>query len=211
MARMRCTASIVASVPELVKRHRGRPKRLPSSSATMMASSVGWAKWVPGPTRRVHSLDDRRVGVPGQARTVAAVHVDVFGPVDVVDLRAGAVADPDRLGACDLPARGHPPGEGADRTFAQLPGPGLAVDENLLLLGDDGVQPLVDLLAGRARGLGQLDCHCYLSVRAAPVSVRRRRQHWRCANVHGFLVNSSVEPRLTRWGGERSPEPRNRF
>ena len=42
---------MVASVPELAKRHRGRPKRLASSSATTMASAVGWAKWVPLATR----------------------------------------------------------------------------------------------------------------------------------------------------------------
>ncbi len=52
MARIRWTASIVASVPELQKRHRGSPKRRPSSSATMTASSVGWAKCVPSATRR---------------------------------------------------------------------------------------------------------------------------------------------------------------
>ena len=42
---------MVASVPELAKRHRGSPKRLASSSATTMASAVGWAKWVPLATR----------------------------------------------------------------------------------------------------------------------------------------------------------------
>ena len=41
---------MVASVPELVKRHRGSPNRRASSSATSMAVSVGWAKWVPRPT-----------------------------------------------------------------------------------------------------------------------------------------------------------------
>ena len=60
---MRCTASIVASVPELLKRHSGSPKRSASSSATTIASSVGWAKWVPCVTRRLHRLDDRRVGM----------------------------------------------------------------------------------------------------------------------------------------------------
>jgi hypothetical protein len=40
-ARIRWTASIVASVPELAKRHRGRPNRRARSSATAMASSVG--------------------------------------------------------------------------------------------------------------------------------------------------------------------------
>jgi len=166
---------MVASVPELVKRHKGRPKRFPSSSATMIASSVGWAKLGAPDDPAAHSLDDRRVSMPGQARTVAAVHVNVFGTVDVVYLRADAMTDPHCLRAGYLPARGHPTCKGADCTLAQLPGPGLAVEEDLLLLGDDDVQPFVDLLAGRSRGLGQLDCHWYLSVRAAPVSVRRRR------------------------------------
>ena len=53
MARIRWMASIVASVPELQNRHNGRPNRSASSSATMMASSVGWAKWVPARTRRL--------------------------------------------------------------------------------------------------------------------------------------------------------------
>ena len=43
---------MVASVPELAKRQIGRPKRRLSSSATQMASSVGWAKWVPRATWR---------------------------------------------------------------------------------------------------------------------------------------------------------------
>ncbi len=45
--RAMCTASIVDSVPELVKRHCGSPKRRVSSSATMIEPSVGAAKWVP--------------------------------------------------------------------------------------------------------------------------------------------------------------------
>ena len=44
-------ASIVASVPELANRHSGRPNRSDRLSATVMASSVGWAKWVPRVTR----------------------------------------------------------------------------------------------------------------------------------------------------------------
>ena len=42
---------MVASVPELANRHSGWRKRLASSSATAIASSVGWAKWVPRRTR----------------------------------------------------------------------------------------------------------------------------------------------------------------
>jgi hypothetical protein len=49
--RARWTASIVASVPELLKRHWGRPKRRVSSSATTIEPSVGAAKWVPSSIR----------------------------------------------------------------------------------------------------------------------------------------------------------------
>ncbi len=49
--RARWTASIVASVPELLKRHCGRPKRRFSSVATAIEPSVGAAKWVPSSTR----------------------------------------------------------------------------------------------------------------------------------------------------------------
>ena len=38
---------MVASVPELAKRQLGRPNRAASSAATVTASGVGWAKWVP--------------------------------------------------------------------------------------------------------------------------------------------------------------------
>ncbi len=48
--RIRCTASMVASVPELPNRHSGRPNRRASSSPTASAFWVGWAKWVPRPT-----------------------------------------------------------------------------------------------------------------------------------------------------------------
>ncbi len=45
--RARWTESIVASVPELLNRHCGSPKRRCSSSATAIEPSVGAAKWVP--------------------------------------------------------------------------------------------------------------------------------------------------------------------
>ena len=38
---------MVASVPELANRQRGRPNRPASSRATATAFGVGWAKWVP--------------------------------------------------------------------------------------------------------------------------------------------------------------------
>ena len=46
-ARARWIASIVASVPEFVKRQCGRPQRRRSSSATVIEPSVGAAKCVP--------------------------------------------------------------------------------------------------------------------------------------------------------------------
>ena len=42
----------------------------------------------PAPHPVGHRGDDRRVGVPGDRDAVPAVHVDVLGAVDVVDLRA---------------------------------------------------------------------------------------------------------------------------
>ena len=102
---------MVASVPELANRHSGRPNRRASSSATTMASSVGWAKWVPRATRSRDRLDDRGVRVAGDRRAVAAVHVDVLVAVDVADLGALAVAHPDRLRLGDLPVGGGAAGQ----------------------------------------------------------------------------------------------------
>ena len=51
IARIRRTASMVASVPELQNRHSGRPNRSLSCSAQLTESWVGWAKWVPWATR----------------------------------------------------------------------------------------------------------------------------------------------------------------
>ena len=47
IARIRWTASIVASVPELANRHSGSPNLRVSSSATRIAAGVGCAKCVP--------------------------------------------------------------------------------------------------------------------------------------------------------------------
>ena len=49
------------------------------------------------PDPRADRLDDRWMGVAGHRDAVAAVEVDVLGAVDVVDLRACAMAEPDRL------------------------------------------------------------------------------------------------------------------
>ena len=46
-------ASITDSVPEFVKRQRGKPKRKDRFSATSTASSVGRPKWVPSRWRAV--------------------------------------------------------------------------------------------------------------------------------------------------------------
>ena len=61
----------------------------------------------------LHRRDDRRVGVPGQRDAVPAVEVGVLEAVDVVDLRAAAVADPDRLRLGDLPVGGGASGQAA--------------------------------------------------------------------------------------------------
>jgi hypothetical protein len=56
-------------------------------------------------------LDDGRVSVTGEAGAVASVEVNVFGAIDVVDLRSAPVADPDSLRAGDLPARSDAAGQ----------------------------------------------------------------------------------------------------
>ena len=56
-------------------------------------------------------LDDRRMGMSGNGSAVAAVHVDVLVAVDVVDLRARAVAHPDGLRFGDLPVGRRAAGE----------------------------------------------------------------------------------------------------
>ena len=91
----------------------------------------------PEPHAVAHRLDDGGVGVTGQPGAVATVHVDVLFPVHVVDLRTGSVAYPHGLGPRDLPARSDPTGKHTDRAPAHLQGPGLAVNEDLLLLSDN--------------------------------------------------------------------------
>jgi hypothetical protein len=122
-----------------------------------------------------HGFDDCRVRVTGQTSTVATVHVDVVVPIDVIDLRSSPTADPDRLRSGYLPAGRHPPGKNLNSSRTQPPGLGLTIDEYLLLFFDNGFQPFVDFPTGRFSGLGDLDCHLYLSVRATPVSTQCRR------------------------------------
>ncbi len=84
-----------------------------------------------------HCPDDRRVAVPGQAHAVPAVQVYVLVAVDVVDLGAAAVAEPDRLRDGDLPARGDPAGQRLARSGGHPPRLRLALGENPFLFGDD--------------------------------------------------------------------------
>src|SRR6266704_1627727 len=104
--------------------------------------------------------DDGRVTMPGQCRAVAAVQVDVLVPVNVVDLRALAVAEPDRLRAGDLPAGRHPAGERVPGPLCQAARLRLPPGEHLLLLGDDsaeddlGLRPLAGWQPGRSGLLG---------------------------------------------------------
>ena len=77
---------MVASVPELAKRQRGRPKRRASSAATASASGVGWAKCVPRPTWLRTASTMAGWAWPASDGAVAAVQVDVLVAVDVVDL-----------------------------------------------------------------------------------------------------------------------------
>jgi hypothetical protein len=65
------------------------------------------------------------------------VQVHVLVAVDVVDLRAAAVAQPDRLRRGDLPARGDTAREVLPGLPGQPGGLGLTPDEDLFLLGDD--------------------------------------------------------------------------
>ena len=153
-ARIRWIAAIVDSVPELVNRHSGRPKRRASSAATGMMSGVGWAKWVPRVTRSVTARDDRRVAVPGEHRAEATVEVDVLGAVDVPHPTAGAALEEDGARRGVLPGRGDAAREVLGGRDVQLVGPAGAADECRLLGRDQGVEgvevPAADLVD---------DCH----------------------------------------------------
>src|SRR5580693_8394534 len=65
---------------------------------------------------------DGRVAVAGQGGAVAAVQVHVLVAVDVVDLRAVAVAEPDRLRRGDLPAGGDAAGQVLPGGFGRVRG-----------------------------------------------------------------------------------------
>ncbi len=95
---------MVASVPELANRHSGWPNRRGQFTGNhhRVLGRLGEVR-APGDLAG-HRRDDRRVCVPGQAHAVAAVQVHVLVAVDVIDLGAAAVAEPDRLRRGDLPA-----------------------------------------------------------------------------------------------------------
>jgi hypothetical protein len=84
---------MVASVPEFANRHRGH-----GDGVLRRLGEVGAALDL-----GLDRPDDGGVGVPGEGRAVAAVQVHVLVAVGVVDLAAGAVAEPDRLRLGDLP------------------------------------------------------------------------------------------------------------
>ncbi len=80
--------------------------------------------------------DDGRMCVSGNGSAVAAVHVDVLGAVNVVDLRALAVAHPDGLRLGDLPVGRRPACEVFAGHCDQFGAAWLAAQEHLLLVGD---------------------------------------------------------------------------
>jgi len=96
---------MVASVPELAKRHSGKAKRRASSPA-IQNRVLGGLGEVRAPAHlTADRLDDRGMGVAGDRGAIAAVHVDVFGAVDVVHLRPAPWLIHHGLGLGDLPVR----------------------------------------------------------------------------------------------------------
>src|SRR4051794_41773845 len=78
--------------------------------------------------------------VTDEHHAVAAVHVDVLVAVDVVHLRAFAVAQPDGLRCRDLPARRGAAGEHLAPAPDELTAARLAGEEGLFLGGDQLLQ-----------------------------------------------------------------------
>jgi hypothetical protein len=118
--------------------------------------------------------DERRVRVPDQRDSVAAVQVDVLRAVDVVDLGTLAVAEPYGLRLGDLPVRGGAAGERAASPFHHRRRLRLATQELCFLLGDARVE-VAQLEGGGGRvrvcrfGNGP-EAHDYLILRpSAPV------------------------------------------
>jgi hypothetical protein len=103
---------------------------------------------------RGYGLLDGRVGMAGQGGAVTAVQVDVLVAVDVVDLRAVTVAEPDRLRRGDLPAEGDTAGQVLLGCLGQVRGVRLAADEDLFVRCDDLLEDGVGKRAAGALGPG---------------------------------------------------------
>ena len=162
-------AASVDSVPELVKRHSGSPKRRASSAATGMMSGTGWAKWVPGGDAVAHRGDDRRVGVAGDHRAEAAVQVDVLVAVDVPHPGPGAALDEHRARRGVLPRRGHAAGQVGGRLDVQLVGAPGAGDQRRLLRRDQRVEGVE-----APRGVGPWSTSAICDHSLLTSSVRKR-------------------------------------
>ena len=134
---------------------------------------MGCAKWVPRPTRSRDRLDDRGVGVAGERDAVPAVEVGVLVAVDVVELRAVAVADPDGVRLGDLPAGGGAAGEDvcARSDISRLRGwrsrndSGLVVDQGVDPSGQLGAISVVVIRGSSPVARSLTDCSVYVSVR----------------------------------------------
>ncbi len=79
---------MVASVPELTKRHSGSPNRRRQLLGHLDGRLGGLGEVGAAGDLVAYRLDDGRMGVTGQARPVPPVEVDVLVPVDVDDLRS---------------------------------------------------------------------------------------------------------------------------
>ena len=130
---------MVASVPEL----REPPQRL----AEPLGEVLGHDDRVLGRLREVGAAGDPLLtaatiagwACPASDDAVPAVEVGVLAAVDVVDLRALAVADPHRLRLGDLPVGGGAAGQAAG-PVAEGAALRLAGDERVGLLRDHGVE-----------------------------------------------------------------------
>src|SRR5262249_27599638 len=100
----------------------------------------GWGEGGAGADVAGPGVDDGGGGVAGKTGAVPAVQVDVLVAVDVVDLGAAAMAEPDRLRGGDLPARGDAARQRAPRPGGHAGRLRLALGEDPLLLGDDTPQ-----------------------------------------------------------------------
>ncbi|WP_234881527.1 hypothetical protein [Mycolicibacterium smegmatis] len=87
------------------------------------------------------------MAVPGDGGAVAAVHVDVLRPVDVVHLGPVPVAHPHGLRLGDLPVGRRTTGEVRTGAGDEFRAARLTAQEHLFLVGDQSVDPVaLDLL-----------------------------------------------------------------